>query len=175
MPISMGLRCGAISGEEPANSGNCLAGRGRNRIAQNPTPQVIDSNMQDLMDLTTKALLPQAVRASTPVHTVRPGKQSCGSPLSLFRGPECGPTAPTLGEYSMKQIRIPCLLDQLTGVCYASRIERPEASVLIRRQLVSWAGLVLMSRLVQSYPNHQDMTRLNRRSCSFLRVRGFWP
>jgi hypothetical protein len=59
----MGLRCGAISGEEPANSGNCLAGRGRNRIAQNPTPQVIDSNMQDLMDLTTKALLPQAVRS----------------------------------------------------------------------------------------------------------------
>jgi len=40
---------------------SALAGRGRNRIAQNPTPQVIDSNMQDLMDLTTKALLPQAV------------------------------------------------------------------------------------------------------------------
>jgi hypothetical protein len=39
---------------------HALAGRGRNRIAQNPTPQVIDSNMQDLMDLTTKALLPQA-------------------------------------------------------------------------------------------------------------------
>jgi probable HAF family extracellular repeat protein len=53
----------AYLGSSCANlNGMPLAGRGRNRIAQNPTPQVIDSNMQDLMDLNTKPLLPQAAR-----------------------------------------------------------------------------------------------------------------
>src|ERR1017187_1603832 len=39
-----------------------LAARGRSRIGRNPSSQVLDSNRQDVADLTQKVLLPRAAR-----------------------------------------------------------------------------------------------------------------